>query len=364
MDLNNFISFSEEDGEKFLKDENLRKQIIENTLIFLNSENGSKIIQKIYNDYPLNREEIFNKIYPYILDITKSDKGNYLIQKIIESDVSEQKKIIKIFNKIKAHILELSIHNHGTYIIQKIIEKIKENYLIDISKELEWQYIYLIKDKNGNRVIQNLIIKQNKEENDKIYEKIENNLIELSMNKYGCHVIQELLNNCNEITYYKIFQKIFENINSLIKDKSGNYLIQYFLEDNTIKNIKNLDIIYQSIKGHIFDFCLNKHSVYIVEKILELGNEIYRKKIINEILELNKVKKDCLIVLTKNQYGNHVMQLLLKFCDMKTKKLIIEKILSDKDVKNKEGYSSHVLEYIEALNIMNNGAFDYLKIGN
>ena len=243
-----------------------------------------------------------------------------------------------------------------------IIEKIQENYLIDISKELEGHYIELIKDKNGNRVIQNLIRKQSKKENDKIYEEIKNDLIEISINKYGCHVIQELLNNCNEITYYKIFQKIFENINSLMKDKSGNYLIQYFLDDKSIKNVKNLDIIYQSIKGHIFDFSLNKYLVYIVEKVLELGNENYKKKIINEILELDKIKKDVLILLTKDQYGNHVMQLLLKFSDMKTKKTIIEKILSDQGVKNKEGYSSYVLDYIEELNILNNGIFDYLNI--
>ena len=364
MDFNYFIPFSEENEQKFLKDEKSRKQIIDNSHIFSINEEGSRIIHKIYNDYPKDREAIFNKIYPNILDISKSEKGNYLVQIIIENDKDEQEKIIKIFNKIKGHIKELSLHNNGTYIIQKLIEKIQENYLIDISKELEGHYIELIKDKNGNRVIQNLIRKQSKKENDKIYEEIKNDLIEISINKYGCHVIQELLNNCNEITYYKIFQKIFENIDSLIKDKSGNYLIQYFLDDKSIKNMKNLDIIYQSIKGYVFDFSLNKYSVYIVEKVLELGNENYKKKIISEILELDKIKKDVLIVLTKDQYGNHVMQLLLKFSDMKTKKTIIEKILSDKGVKNKEGYSSYVLDYIEEINILNNGVFDYLNIEN
>ena len=205
-----------------------------------------------------------------------------------------------------------------------------------------------------------MIKRQRKEENDKIYEEIKNDLIFLSKNIYGCRVIQELLNNCNEINYYKIFQEIFENINELIEDKSGNYLIQFFLDDKTIKNIKNLEIVYQAIKGHIYDFSLNKHSVYIIEKVLELGNELYKKSIIKELLELDNVKKDCLTALTKDQYGNHVVKMILKFSDMDTRKIIIEKILSDKDIKNKEGYSSYIIDYIEELNVLNNGIFEDL----
>ena len=362
MNPNNFIlpfeGIPREDLN--LNDENVRKSFIDASLRFAVDEDGSKAIQKIYKEYPVNRDAIFNKIISNVLDLSKSEKGNYLLQKIIECDPGNPDKRIIILNKIKGHIKELSINNHGTYIIQKLIEKIKEEYLIEISKELKGHYIELIKDKNGTRVVQNMIIRQNKEENDKIYEEIKNNLIDLSKNKYGCHVIQVLLNNCNEINYYKIFQEIFENINDLIEDKSGNYIIQFFLNDKTIKYIKNLDIIYQAIKGHIYDFSLNKHSVYIIEKVFEIGNELYKKNIIDEILELDKVKNDCLITLTKSQFGNHLVKLLLKFSDMETKKIIIKKILSDPGVKKRERYSGYILDYIEELNIMNNGIFDNL----
>ena len=361
FDNNFIIPFEEIMNEKSsIDDQKARKLIIENASIFAVNEEGSKAIQKIYNDYPIDRDAIFNKIFPDILNLSKTEKGNYVIQKIIECDPGNPDKRIMILNKIKGHIKKLSIDDHGTYIIQKLIENIQEEYLNEISKELEGHYYELIIDKNGNRVVQNLIKRQCKEENDKIYEEIKNDLIFLSKNIYGCRVIQELLNNCNEINYYKIFQEIFENINELIEDKSGNYLIQFFLDDKTIKNIKNLEIIYQAIKGHIYDFSLNKHSVYIIEKVLELGNELYKKSIINELLELDNIKKDCLTTLTKDQYGNHIVKMILKFSDMDTKKIIIEKILSDNDIKNKKSYSSYVIDYVEELNVMNNGIFEDL----
>ena len=359
---NNFIISLEEifKEKNSIEDQNFRKTVIENASIFAVNEEGSKIIQKIYNDYPIDRDAIFNKIFPNILNLSITEKGNYVIQKIIECDPGNPDKRIMILNKIQGHIKKLSLDNHGTYIIQKLIENIQEEYLNEISKELKGNYIELIIDKNGNRVVQNLIKRQKKEDNDKIYEEIKNDLVVLSKNKYGCHVIQELLNNCSEINYYKIFQEIFENINDLIDDKSGNYLIQFFLDDKTIKNIKNLEIIYQAIKGHIYDFSLNKHSVYIIEKVFELGNELYKENIIKEILELDKVKNDCLTNLTKDQYGNHVVQMILKFSDMNTKKIIIKKILSDSDIKNREGFSSYVIDYVEELNVMNHGVFENL----
>ena len=104
MDFNYFIPFSEENEQKFLKDEKSRKQIIDNSHIFSINEEGSRIIQKIYNDYPKDREAIFNKIYPNILDISKSEKGNYC-KKIIPFIF-----LIKYFRYIKIRIF--SPNNH------------------------------------------------------------------------------------------------------------------------------------------------------------------------------------------------------------------------------------------------------------
>ena len=75
---------------------------------------------------------------------------------------------------------------------------------------------------------------------------------------------------------------------------------------------------------------------------------------------MDNIKKDCLTTLTKDQYGNHIVKMILKFSDMDTKKIIIEKILSDNDIKNKKGYSSYVIDYVEELNVMNNGIFEDL----
>ena len=318
--------------------------IIEYSIPLSYHQFGSSIIQDIYETYEQYREKIFKNILPHLLNLSFANIGNYVIQKIIECEPNKSKIILE---QIKKYIFQLAINEYGTHVIQILIAKLPEEYLANISKELAGHYVELAVNQNGNQVLQNLIKRQKKEENDKIFLEIYRYIIKLSMNQYGCYVIQGLLNNCNEITYNLIFKISCQYILALIMNEYGNYLIKYFLENEKSNISKYLDIICRAIKGNIFNLSMNKSSVRIIEKILEMGNHSQRKNIINEILYLDQIKKDCLTTLTKDIYGNHVVKLLLKFSEQKTRNIMIDKILSDPGVQNKEGKSAFVVYYIE-----------------
>ena len=72
--------------------------------------------------------------------------------------------------------------------------------------------------------------------------------------------------------------------------------------------------------------------------------------IIKKILSLEDETKDCLFSLTKDKFGNYVVQKMIQFSDQKTRKDIIDRILSFPNYKKKEGYTRHVINYIEKLN--------------
>lgn len=340
-----------------LNDEKIIQEIISNTLPFVCDKKGSESLQYIYEYYQEHREEIFKRIEPDFAEISKSEYGNYLIQKIIKIDPDKK---LKIFSKLKDNILEFCKNKYGTYIIQALIENLSFDCLVEIYRKLKGHFVELIKDQSGNRVVQQLIENQSKEQNKKIFEEIKNNLIELSKNTYGCYTIQKLLKNCDDDVYEEIIKEVFNNANELIQDETGHYLIQYFLKAATEKDRNNLDKIYPAIQGKIFEYSMDKIRAHIIEGALKYGNQLQRKNIIKEILELDKVKEDCLASLSVNAYGNYVVKLLLNYADKEEQIYMVKKILSDPYIKRGVGKSKYIVDYIKYLNVLLKGAFDNL----
>ena len=148
----------------------------------------------------------------------------------------------------------------------------------------------------------------------------------------------------------KILEKIYENVVELSTDQYGNYIIQYILDKKIVSNASK---IYEGIKGKIFEFSKHKFASNVVEKTLTLGSDEQRKNIIKEILELDDEKKDAIFTLTKDKFGNYVVQKMIEYSDESTKKDIVNRILNNPGMKKKEGFTKHVISFIEKLNIEN-----------
>ncbi len=70
-------------------------------------------------------------------------------------------------------------------------------------------------------------------------------------------------------------------------------------------------------------------------------------------MALDDEKKDCIFTLTKDKFGNYVVQKMIEYSDEKTKKNIIDRILSNPGMKKKEGFTKHVINFIEKINGQN-----------
>ena len=347
--VNNTQNKKKQNKENFMKKEVDNRNIddiIEKAIQYSKDHSGSRQIQKKYAEGTEEvRNKIFEKLKPEILNLSKDIFGNYVIQKVIDSKDPEKCEII--METIKGHIAELSLNMYGCRVMQLLISVIDEKYLPQITKELEGKFEKCIEDQNGNHVIQKLIDRLNIGDNSKIFEVVYKKLIQLAKHTYGCRVIQTLLKKCNEQQTNKILQRIYENVVDLSMDQYGNYIIQYILENKIVKDVQP---IYEGIKGNIFEFSKHKFASNVVEKTLTLGNKEQRRNIINEILALDNEKKDCIFTLTKDKFGNYVVQKMIEYSDEKTKKDIIERILSNPAMKKKEGFTKHVINFIEKIN--------------
>ena len=155
-----------------------------------------------------------------------------------------------------------------------------------------------------------------------------------------------------------MLDEICKEVKELSEDQYGNYIIQYILEHNKGNNV---DMIYEKLKGNIYDFSLHKYASNVIERALNYGNDKQRKNIIDEIIKQDDAMQDCILSMVKDKFGNYVAQKLIEFSNEKTRENIIKRISSSQSLKKKDGFSKHVINFIEKLNSSNNGNNDKNK---
>ena len=360
--LNKFQQKKNKKMENFVRknsnEPNNVEEIIEKAVQLSKDHSGSRLVQKTYEEGNKDiKDKIFEKFKPEILTLSKDIFGNYAIQKVLESKDGEkdEEKNNFIMESLKGKIYDLSIHMYGCRVIQQLICAINEKYLSQITLELKDHFAKLIEDQNGNHVIQKLIERLKPGVNNGIYDVVYNNIVYLSKHQYGCRVIQTLLKQCNEEQKKKMLDEICKEVKELSEDQYGNYIIQYILEHN---KGNNLDIIYEKLKGNIYDFSLHKYASNVIEKALHYGDEKQRKNIIDEIIQKDDQIQESLLSMVKDKFGNYVVQKIIEFSDEKTRENIIKRIISSQSLKKKDGFSKHVINFIEKLNSSNNGNND------
>ncbi|KAL6120859.1 hypothetical protein NUSPORA_02333 [Nucleospora cyclopteri] len=195
-----------------------------------------------------------------VLQVCKTQEGSRFIQQ--QFDSWSESNVDEFLDLIKNSINDLSINLFGNYIIQKIIKKGQEDKVALIKQEIKGQ------------------------------------IVELSLNMYGCRVIQEYLNRTNDVVF--IADEIKNQMAQLVCSPFGNHVIQ-----------KCLDFKYAQ-------------DVFIVEfqnDCVIYGKEKYGCRIIQCIFEKVEARKTKALAynllsnaneLVDDQYGNYVMQFLIK----------------------------------------------------
>ena len=87
-----------------------------------------------------------------------------------------------------------------------------------------------------------------------------------------------------------------------------------------------------------------------------------KNNIIDEILLRDDYLHDSLLSLIKDKYGNYVVQKMIENSEKDKREEIIQKILNSYLIKRKEGYTKHVLNYIDKLGYnIYKGNFNFQK---
>lgn len=212
-----------------------------------------------------------------IISECKEQKGCRKYQRLLDENPNYS---IVIYNNIKNRISELILDQFGNYLIQKLVELLNKQELYEIVCNIEQKIIFIAKNAFGTRVLQKIIaISNNTEINNKIVNQISKyDCLDLILDNNASHVVSALI-NCVPIKDLTFLYKIFIDSTEIItRNKNGCCVIQKILEkgDSILKR-KIVENIVNSLETLILDPFAN----YVLQCCMAIGYEDLNKKVVS-----------------------------------------------------------------------------------
>ncbi|CAK7262755.1 mRNA binding protein puf3 [Sporothrix epigloea] len=287
---------------------------------FSGDQHGSRFIQsKLETANSDEKEHIFREISSNALVLMRDVFGNYVVQKFFEHGSQVQKKYLA--EQMRGKMVELSTQAYACRVVQKALEHILVDQQILLVKELEADITRAVKDPSGNHVIQKVIEVVPREYIDFVMDAFSGKVRELSSHNYGCRVVQRMLEHGSNEDKVAILAELHDNARDLIMDQYGNYVTQHVIEFGEPKDRSNL---INTVLNELVPMSRHKFASNVVEKCMEHGTVEDR---IRARKELEKVGSDGVPVLhlmIKDQYGNYVIQRLLKLLEGEERRLFAQ----------------------------------------
>lgn len=209
--------------------------------------------------------------------------------------LSSRQSILLAFNEQKS-----------TIILQKFVMSAPKEILAKIIEILRGSYSIIIRNKNGNYFFSDLVKNCGKDLRIEILKELSSSIAFDCLDEYGTHPIQILIQNATCVEEYKLLLASFDHqdkIKSAALNSNGTFVIQKLLifipEQYRIEfNVK--------FSFSICDLSIDKFGVCsLIKYINYTKNEYCENQVLKSILSK-------FIEISANQYGNYLIQNILK----------------------------------------------------
>ncbi|CAD8059289.1 unnamed protein product [Paramecium primaurelia] len=293
-------------------------------------QNGARSIQKQFQEGPVAiKDLIFSRLEKGFVSLSKDVFGNYVIQNLLENGTPlQQQKMLVI---LQPHTQQLAFHQYGCRVLQKLLQ--------NAYKTPEFQVLFdsikgkvkeLVIDQHGNHVVQKLIQLMESDVSLWVLDGIEGQISKLVTNSFGCRIIQKAVSISNNHVerQMRVLQEIMKISQELCTSQYGNYIIQQLLKDGP--EVIQIEI-QQIIMDKIEEYSLNKFGSNVVDCAIKCSDNKFKLKIM-ELLLSQKNHPVLFVRLSKNAYGNYVVQNFLKFADSEIQKELYLKLTNNQQL--------------------------------
>jgi hypothetical protein len=317
--LQNKNILSQNNSIKFQKPQNntINQININNNKTSINKTPKSKRILNTSTLYKLDNSEIAKQSY----NLAKDQIGCRFLQKKIEEDT--QFSLNSIYPIILEHLLETITDQFGNYLIQKFFEYLNTKELCEFLSFINSSFANIGINQYGTRVIQKLMdyIKNDEE---KLYETFVNlikpNIILFSNDINGCHIIQKIMltkNFNNDFCY----EKLDESIEQIANHKNGCCFLQKCCEK--IKG-NELEKVLNALNKKTRLLIVDQYGNYVIQYIIKINGNERNENIFNVII------KD-LTFYSNQKFSSNVLEKFFLFDNLKEK--LIDKIMEGDNLK-------------------------------
>jgi hypothetical protein len=294
------------------------------------NQSGSRFLQKLLTK--ANKEVIdffLSEIESSLNKLMMDKYGNYFCQELLLSCSGTQR--LEILKKIEPNFAKICQDKKGTHTIQKMVELVNLPVEEEFFKgALTGHVDYLAIDQQGTHIIQKVICCISEPNRQFVFDEVKNSFLIISKASHGLCVIKKLVANTKNLeNKQSLIDYVSENVIELAQDPYGNYAIQEVMD-----KWKEYDYnpLFAKIKTRIAQLSIQKFSSNVVEKCLQMSDEVERNDIIMHLAQVDKLAN-----VMKNSFGNYVVQKALTFCTGEVKQALIDSIkLSIPDIQDKK----------------------------
>jgi mRNA-binding protein PUF3 len=319
------------------------KDIWNHIVEFSGDQQASRFIQqKLETANSDERDQVFAEIEPNAVQLMKDVFGNYVMQKLFEYGDQVQKKVLA--NAMKGKVVDLSMQPYACRVVQKALEHVLVEQQTELVKELESDLIKVAKDQHGNHVIQQAIVLVPREHIDFMMAGLKGHVYELASHQYGCRVVQRVLEHGTEVDKTAMMLELHASSSMLITDVYGNYVIQHVLEKGKPEDRAKMIGV---VTPQLLTLSRHKNASNVVEKCILLGTLEEQRAIRDQLM--GDDANSPLFQLMKDQFGNYVIQKLVKALQGQDRVVLVNKLASHLQSLRQSGATSKQIEAMDRL---------------
>lgn len=261
-------------------------------------QHGCRFLQRQLDGSHVAATMIFNEIYLRIVELMIDPFGNYLIQKLFENVLADQRLVL--VKNAAPDFVRIALDPHGTRALQKLVECIKlpeETRLLVAS--LRPHVVALSRDLNGNHVVQKCLQMLKADDNQFIFDAAAAHCSEIATHRHGCCVLQRCLDHGSAQQRLRLSMKVAEVATSLLLDPFGNYVVQYVLSrgDDAL-----VAVIVEHIRANVISLSLHKFGLNVIERSLRIH------RLTDTVVAVLLANADNFSTLLNDAFGNYVLQ--------------------------------------------------------
>ena len=252
---------------------------------------------------------INKKSVSFFVKLAKTMKGSKYLQNILQSYKPKDIEIDCVTKIICTNYNEIMCDNYGNYFLQKFFPFCNEIQRIKILISIKNDFINIANHICGNHSLQCLIsLQSTKEEKEIIKIYTQNNLKDLCKGGNSSHVVSKIINILKESERQYMNNFLINNLIELCIDSNGVCVVKEFLYN--IESDNYLKAVISTFEKETSKLTFNQFGNFIIQEVIRFFGYNYCKNIINNLI-------NNLVEFSLSKFSSNVIDFLLEYLSKK-----------------------------------------------